>query len=148
MCNPLGIYDRILFPQTTESKTAQYSYLAHRPYLIQPVKSTAPGGAEGGGDEEWVETILYVFHHCLLQPGTSQHTMVIRFKDPQLHKSNHCCLFHARVSLLRWNQFTVYYGKAIIFINIPLCTSFCCQDNGSQEKGNIIRQTSSVFLGW
>ena len=76
------------------------SCLADRSDLIQPIESTAARGAEGGGDEERVKSVLDVLHHGLLQPVPPQNALVVGLEDPQLDKSNHGGFLHTRMSFL------------------------------------------------
>ena len=68
--------------------------------LVQTVESTAAGGPQRDGDEEGVEAVLYVLHHCLLQPVSPEDALVVWLQDPQLDKSNHSGFLHTRVRLL------------------------------------------------
>ena len=76
------------------------SCLADWTDFIQTIESAAARGAESGGDEERVETVLDVLHHGLLQSVPPENTLVVWLEDPQLDKSNHGGFLHTRMSFL------------------------------------------------
>ena len=94
------------------------SCLADRSDLIQPIESTAARGAEGGGDEERVKSVLDVLHHGLLQPVAPENTLVVWLKDSQLDKSNHGGFLHTRMSFLRMKTNLVFITFLALLIVI------------------------------
>ena len=66
--------------------------------FLKIIKGTTSRCAQGGGNEKWMKSVLYVFFHGLSEDVSPEAAVLIRLQDAQLNKSNHGCLFHTRMS--------------------------------------------------